>query len=281
MRASHAVFIKHADEAMSSSLTTCLIITISSAPEHEHVHSTQVQPDVYCILSHVCKTPVLISVGGSRGLLSLSSLPQARRALRIYVLCTDAPQLLFRCRIWSRSFCEGSKKKVSIDLQQLISCSQLISTLWDGNVKYSLPRILSGSFFEWLSPKRQESTHHAAPGISPPTVWHYHVFFPSVEFFCTPGRTSCSHLSPILLPALLFNNTANWTLQIPKESTKILFIYIPSCSRTLKDRFFPPVKLYCSFREMFKDVVQHKSFVSFTGALLIPAVWFLWKQTCY
>lgn len=154
MRASHAGFIKHADEAMSSSLTTCLIITISSAPVHEHVHSTQVQPDVYCILSQDCKSPILISVGGSRGLLSFSALPQARRALRIQVLCTDAPQLLFRCRIWSRSFCEG-RKKVSIDLQQLISCSQLIATLWDGNVKCSLPRILSASFFELLSPERQ------------------------------------------------------------------------------------------------------------------------------
>lgn len=60
----------------------------------------------------------------------------------------------------SHCFVVGSGLEVSVkgkkkDLQQVISCSQLISTLWFGNAKYGLPRILSGSFLVWLSPERQ------------------------------------------------------------------------------------------------------------------------------
>lgn len=142
-------------EAMSSSLTSHLIITMSSSSGH--VHSTQAQRDVFCILSHVCKTRALISVGGSRGLLSLKFFATGKESMKDVSLVHRGSSVAVSLQDLVEKFLRRrqGKKKASIDLQQLISCSQLISTLWAGNVKYSLPRIQSGSFIEWLSPERQ------------------------------------------------------------------------------------------------------------------------------
>lgn len=82
-----------------------------------------------------------------------SSSPKARMVWRTLVFCTDAPQSLFRCRSRSRSFCEGRKKFLLIYKSALHSWY----LLWAGNVKYTLPRILSGSFLEWLSPKDSDN----------------------------------------------------------------------------------------------------------------------------
>lgn len=177
------------------------------------MHSDQVS-----ILSHVCKTPALISAGGSRGLLSPKFFATGKGSMKNILLHTDASQSLFRWRIWSRSFCE-EKEKVSIDLQQLISCLQLIFTLWAGNVKYSLPRTLSGSFFEWLNLQKGSdnllSVHPpccSVTSFSPVCSWflllaRYPIFYTYLLFCCQPN-----HCCLII--------QQNRTLHIPREGTK-------------------------------------------------------------